>query len=362
MSADQGPFGRQALVRAGLDERRALLKATASLSGLVAEIADIVSEALGSGGKVLVFGNGGSAADAQHFAAELVGRYKREREGLAAISLATDTSAMTAIANDYGYEYVFARQVEALGRAGDVAIGLTTSGRSPNVVRGIEAAMRKQMWVVTLAGAAPSPLDAIPGLHVRIPSTDTPLVQEAHGVLLHLSAELIDSGPGLPTRAVVSATERMEFGQLATMRESWARAGLKVVSTNGCFDVLHRGHVSSLAAARALGDVLIVGLNSDASVRRLKGSPRPIYPYEDRRVILSALRDVAAVVQIEDDPCEFLRLLRPDVHCKGEEYRAAVATAMPERVVVEEGGGAIVYLPLVEGVSTSAVVERMRTM
>lgn len=326
-----------------------------------AQAARLLIGTLERGGKVLVVGNGGSAAQAQHFAAELVGRYKEDRGGLPAIALTTDTSTLTALANDFGYENVFSRQIEALGTRGDVLVALTTSGRSPNVQRAVEQARRSGMFVLALTGAAKTLLAGVVDAHVAIPSTDTALVQEVHGAVLHTLCELIDErgvdrrmveGTFTEGRADLTPTLR----DLHLLRDSWRAAGLRTVSTNGCFDLLHAGHVRSLADARALGDLLIVGLNSDQSVRRLKGSRRPVNSFANRRSTLLGLRSVSHVVEIEDDPCEFLGALCPDVHCKGSEYQDAADSEMPERAVVEQHGGRVHYLPMIEGLSTSALL------
>jgi D-sedoheptulose 7-phosphate isomerase len=151
-----------------------------------------MSDALQAGGKVLVFGNGGSAADAQHLAAELVGRYLYDRPGLPALALTTDTSALTAIGNDMGYESVFRRQVEAHGRKGDVAIGITTSGRSRNVVDALRVARERGLVTIALTGGGGGLLkDAVDHL-LDAPSTDTPRVQEVHGLVVHLLCQIVE--------------------------------------------------------------------------------------------------------------------------------------------------------------------------
>jgi D-sedoheptulose 7-phosphate isomerase len=161
-------------------------------AGLVLAAGRRMSECLQAGHKVLVFGNGGSAADAQHLAAELVGRYLYDRPGLPALALTTDTSALTAIGNDMGYESVFRRQVEAHGRKGDVAIGITTSGRSRNVVDALRAAREQGLATVALTGGGGGLLkDAVDYL-LDAPSTDTPRIQETHGLVVHLLCQIVE--------------------------------------------------------------------------------------------------------------------------------------------------------------------------
>ena len=160
-----------------------------------AEAAEAVIEALRRGGKVLVFGNGGSASDAQHFAAELVGRFTRERRALAAIALTTDTSILTSVANDYAFDRVFTRQVEALGRAGDVAIGISTSGGSRNVVEALTVARDAGLTTVALTGRDGGAVGAAADIHINVASASTARVQEVHRTLLHAMSELIEREP-----------------------------------------------------------------------------------------------------------------------------------------------------------------------
>ncbi len=151
--------------------------------------------------------------------------------------------------------------------------------------------------------------------------------------------------------------------ELTALGEALRAAGQVVVWTNGCFDLLHVGHARSLQAARALGDVLVVGVNSDASVRRLKGANRPVVPAAERAELLAALACVGYVVVFEDDtPEACLRLLRPDVHCKGADYAPPHGKPVPEAAVVEAYGGRVAFLPLVEGVSTSDLVQRVQAL
>jgi len=155
--------------------------------------AQAIAASLKQGGKVLVFGNGGSAADAQHTATELVGRFTRERRGYAAVALTTDGCLMTSVSNDYGYERLFARQVEALGRSGDVALGITTSGQSANVVQALEAARAMKLTTIALTGCDGGAAGRAADLHINVPSDVTPRVQEVHMTLLHVICDLVES-------------------------------------------------------------------------------------------------------------------------------------------------------------------------
>ena len=153
---------------------------------------DVMKAALGNGRSILVFGNGGSAADAQHFAAELVVRYEQDRAGRSAIALTTDTSIMTAAGNDRGFEHVFARQIEALGRPGDIAVAISTSGTSPNIVRAIESANARGLVSIALTGRDGGTAGRLATMHVNVPEARTALAQEVHTTVLHMWCELID--------------------------------------------------------------------------------------------------------------------------------------------------------------------------
>ncbi|MBE3099693.1 MAG: D-sedoheptulose 7-phosphate isomerase [Planctomycetes bacterium] len=163
-------------------------------AGAILRVVDAVACALADGGKILVCGNGGSAADAQHFAAELVGRFTRERCGLSAIALTTDTSILTAISNDYGYDRVFARQVEAHGRPGDVLVGISTSGGSPNVLAALATARAAGMTTVALTGRDGGAIGAAADIHVNVPSPSAARAQEVHRTILHVICELVEAG------------------------------------------------------------------------------------------------------------------------------------------------------------------------
>ncbi len=148
---------------------------------------------------------------------------------------------------------------------------------------------------------------------------------------------------------------------LLALRGQWRQAGKVVVWTNGCFDLLHAGHVRSLRAARALGDVLVVGLNSDASVRRIKGPTRPVLPEEDRAEVLAALECVDYVVVFEETtPEAALARLKPDIHCKGEDYAPPHGKPIPEAGLVESYGGRVAFIPLYPGISTTEILQRLQ--
>ena len=158
----------------------------------IAEVAEAMSRALADGHKLLFFGNGGSAADAQHLAAELVGRYQQERRALPALALTANTSTLTAIGNDYSYERVFARQLEALCSPGDVAVGISTSGKSPNVLSAMRAAKEIPVTTVGMTGMGGGELAALSDYCICVPSEQTPRIQESHILIGHILCEVIE--------------------------------------------------------------------------------------------------------------------------------------------------------------------------
>jgi len=170
-------------------KRRMLTTCAASIQ----EASAILIDAVRKGGKILLCGNGGSAADAQHLATELVSRLKLERPAIAALALTTNTSILTAIGNDYQYDLVFVRQVEAFGKSGDVLIGISTSGNSPNVIRAIEYANMAQIKTLAMTGETGGKLAAKAGLTIRIPSTNVQRIQEAHITVGHILCDLLES-------------------------------------------------------------------------------------------------------------------------------------------------------------------------
>lgn len=162
------------------------------MAAQVEECAALLCDCFRNGGKVLVMGNGGSAADAQHLAAELVGRFMLNRAALPAIALTTDTSILTAVANDFGYDEVFKRQVEALARPGDVVIGISTSGNSPNVVAALEYANESECRVVTLSGRDGGRMAAYADLNLNVAVDETPHIQEVHLSIIHILCDLVE--------------------------------------------------------------------------------------------------------------------------------------------------------------------------
>jgi phosphoheptose isomerase len=344
----------------GAELRREFARACASL---VLQVAVVIEECLRDGHKVLIVGNGGSAADAQHLAAELLGRFGSERSPFPAIALTTDTSVLTAIGNDYGFDTVFARQVQALAEPGDVLIALSTSGRSPNVINAVRAARLAGAATVALTGGGGGELAPCADIGIVVPSGDTARIQEIHIAVVHILCELVEASlhPADTPRADVPSGV-VQLHDLLALRDQWRREGRVLVWTNGCFDVLHVGHVHCLEQAKRLGDVLVVGVNSDESVRALKGPDRPIFPLQERMRMLAALKAPNYVVAFAGlTPEATLTDLQPDVHVKGRDYAPPSGKPMAERGLIESYGGRIEFVDLLPSHSTSSVIESINT-
>ena len=187
------------LVKSTLEEHRQVVEKMAALEGEIASAGELCGRALAQGQRIYLCGNGGSAADAQHIAAELIGRFVHDRRALPAIALTTDTSALTAIGNDYGYDEVFSRQVDGLCREGDVLIAISTSGNSCNVLKAVDAAHRAGASVIGLSGKSGGALDAKCDVSLVVPSDITARIQEMHIVIGHLICALTEEHLGLGT-------------------------------------------------------------------------------------------------------------------------------------------------------------------
>jgi D-sedoheptulose 7-phosphate isomerase len=190
---DTGDFEQRVSnsIQASIAVKRLLLS-DAGLLLTVAKVSELLVEALDEGNKVLLFGNGGSAADAQHIAAEFVGRFAFDRPALPALALSVNTSCVTAIGNDYGFDVIFSRQIEALGRPGDVAIGISTSGNSQNVLRAVSVAKGMGLHTVGLTGCTGGKLKKAVDYCICVPSNETPRIQECHILIGHIISELVE--------------------------------------------------------------------------------------------------------------------------------------------------------------------------
>ena len=333
--------------------RLTLHSAGSDLAASFREAVDVVSDCLKKGNKLIVCGNGGSAADAEHLAGEIVGRFGFDRPSLPCVSLCTPSATFTAIANDYGYENVFKRQLQGFAQPGDVFIGISTSGNSGNVVAACELARELKIKSIMLTGNKDSRLSAVADICLRSPSDKTPRIQEIHAVIIHSLCRAVEeilfpekAPVSLPPDKIIKLAELADFARAI---KPW-----RSVFTNGCFDILHPGHVYVLQQARDLGDLLIVGLNSDDSISRLKGPTRPYHAFEDRAAVLSALNMVDYIIEFEDDtPARLIETLTPKILVKGGDY--SVETIVGADHVIENGGEVRV-IPLLEGHSTTGIL------
>jgi phosphoheptose isomerase len=351
------PMNLEDVQAAFVDSAAVKTRALATLAEPTLRAAQVLAARLRDGRRVLACGNGGSSGDAQHLASELVNRFERERIGLPGIALTPDSSVLTAIANDYAYERVFARQVEALGLPGDVLVAFTTSGNSRNVLEAVRTAQTRGLWVLALTGrdgGALAPLLRGGDIELRVPATSTARIQEVHLLLIHTLCTYLDGvfadtteAPAGKVHADVATLQPLLLGRQP------------LVFTNGVFDLLHHGHVHYLQAARGEGACLVVGVNSDASVRRLgKGNDRPLNALEDRMAVLAGLSAVDFVLPFaEDTPLRLIEALQPDVLVKGGDWA-------PDAIVGADGvrarGGRVLSIPFAHPLSTTALVQRIR--
>ena len=183
----------ESILKNNLEEHLSCFQELAKFTQSIEQAAEQLSACLRQGGKILICGNGGSAADSQHFAAELVGRFLRERRAIPAVALTTDTSILTAVGNDYGYLEIFSRQINALGQNGDTLIALSTSGNSDNILQAVTAARSRQMTTIGLTGAKGDKLASSVDTIIKVPAQTSPRIQEIHIFILHYWAEYIET-------------------------------------------------------------------------------------------------------------------------------------------------------------------------
>lgn len=348
---------------------------------------DAIVLCLDNGGTFFVGGNGGSHSDALHITGELLKSFERDRRlnekerarfaglpfaeevssqlenAFRAIPLGVNTVLSTAVENDFSIPAMaFAQEVFAQGRPGDVLLGISTSGNAQNLLYAMTAAKSIGMTTLVLTGASGGKMAQVGDIAVKVPSTVTARIQEFHLPTYHALCAMIEARNFLPvgSDAVPPKGSILADGELRDVVRALKRTGKRVVWTNGCFDILHFGHVSYLNRARECGDVLVVGLNSDASIRAIKGAGRPISPQNERGEILANLKAVDYVT-VFDDPntVRLLELLEPDVYAKGGDYTLDTIVG-EERRVVESYGGEIAILPGIEALSTTRILERIR--
>lgn len=344
---------------AQLAEHRALLHALEELAGPCRQAEESILRSLRRGGKLLSCGNGGSAGDAAHIASELVNRFEGWRRPLPAIALSTDGAVLTSIANDLDYEQVFARQVAALGNAGDGLLVFSTSGNSANILAAVRAAQARGLWVLAFTGRDGGALarELRPGdIELRVPHERTARIQEVHLLLIHSLCAAVDAHAAeLEQPQTLDDKIINDWGELAVRIQGQR----PLVFTNGVFDILHRGHVQYLAEAKAEGATLVLAVNSDASVRRLgKGADRPINPLADRQGVLAGLAAVDYVTAFDDDtPLRLIQRLRPEILVKGGDWPVEKIVGATE---VQGWGGRVLSISFRHQRSTTGLLQKIR--
>ena len=331
----------------------------------VARAAQAVAGALRAGGKVLAFGNGGRRGSGP----------APDGRARGAISDGTSSSGRRRPDDGHCGPHRHRERLWLRFRLLPTDRGSRQGGRHchrhqhqrhlAQRDRGSQTARLSGLTTVGFTGSGDNTLSRLVDIPIAVPSTNVGHIQESHLALAHAMCDSLDSifsdRPDLALAAVPGRDKTVTLDELVVERERWRREGKVVVWTNGCFDLFHVGHLHGLQAARRLGDVLVVGLNDDASVQELKGAGRPLIPAAERAALIAALEAVTRVVLIEGStPEHALALLRPDVHCKGADYAPPDGKPMPERAIVEGYGGRIEFLPWVDDASTSSLIERVR--
>ncbi len=345
------------VIRREIEARyRQLLAISDSQIEDIEALAKGVSTAFKSGKTLYAFGNGGSAAEAQHFTTELIGRFKETRKSLAAISLCSDISAMTCIANDFGYDAIFSRQVEGLAKDGDFVFGFTTSGNSKNVLAGLYSARKIGCTTILVTGQNHVAVNDLADVVIQIGGNETAIIQESHLMLIHILSELIEINMELKALPVGTPSPRIIYDY--EFKREFLPNHDSIVWVNGCFDILHEGHLLLLNAASRAGTFLIVGINSDSSVKKIKGDTRPVIPEMSRARTLAQLPFVDLVVIFsQEDPREILEMVRPNVVLKGSSYKTE---NFREKDLLLEINCEIRFTHHIEGVSSSAIISNIQ--
>lgn len=318
------------------------------------ELAMEIVAAFKSGRRLYAFGNGGSAAEAQHFTTELIGRFKGNRQSLPAISLNSDMSAITCIANDFGYEQVFSRQLEGLLNSGDIVVAFSTSGTSPNVLKGLDVASAIGAKTTLFTGSN-SQTQLKPGQRtIALGGNETALIQEMHLAIIHILCDaievLLEFQPNQNIRVHREVINDYELTSDVIPKNK------DLVWVNGCFDIIHEGHLLLLEIAARQGNHLIVGVNSDESVRQIKGEGRPFIPELYRAKTLARLPYVDQVIIFSDlNPLTLLQKIEPHCVVKDSSYELI---NYPEKEYLLANKTKIVYTRHISDLSTTAIVSR----
>jgi rfaE bifunctional protein nucleotidyltransferase chain/domain len=268
----------------------------------------------------------------------------------------------SAVQNDFALDKMqYAQELFALGRRGDVLIGISTSGNARNIMYAVTTARAMGIKTIGLTGESGGELAKCVDIAVRVPATKTRIIQELHLPVYHTLCSMIETHYYHGARISVEPPRGsvLDLEELAAVVDRLKKRGKRVVWTNGCFDILHMGHVTYLRNAKVLGDILVVGINSDASVRAIKGLGRPIIPERQRAEVLSSLGCVDYVTIFSDtDTVRLLKRIQPHVYVKGGDYDLD-SINQDERSVVQSYGGDIQILPVIHDTSTSRIISRI---
>lgn len=367
-----------------------MIERTPSLESIGADFLlayERIVRCLDSGGILFAGGNGGSYSDALHITGELLKSFDRNRlladderqafdglpygdevsrqieHGFRAVALGSNGALATAVQNDFVLpKMAFAQELFAMARQGDILLGISTSGNARNLMYAIAAAKAKGVATIALTGQSGGEMAAAADIAIRVPAKVTSEVQELHLPTYHALCAMIEARKfgGGKVSALPPKGSVLPVDQVAQVVDHLRRSGKRIVWTNGCFDILHLGHVTYLKNARERGDILVVGINSDSSIRALKGPDRPIIAERQRAEILTNLTAVDYVTIFEDhDTVQLLERVKPDVYAKGGDYSIDTINA-DERRVVESYGGEIAILPKIDATSTTVILDRIK--
>lgn len=345
------------MIRNSLKSRfRQLLCVSDEQISQISELAEEIVAAFESGNRLYAFGNGGSASEAQHFTTELIGRFKGNRKALPAISLNSDTSAITCIANDFGFEHVFSRQLEGLLNPGDIVVAFSTSGTSLNVLKGLEVASALGARTTLLTGNNVKTQQDSSRRTIALGGSETALIQELHLAIIHIMCDVIEVLSGFQSDGKNGEIRDIIYDYDLT--PDLVPRTKELVWINGCFDIIHEGHLLLMEIAARRGNHLIVGLNSDESVRQIKGEGRPFIPELDRAKTLVRIPFVDQVIIFsEPNPLSILRRIEPHCVVKDSAYESA---DYPEKDYLIANKTKIVYTPHIADLSTTAIISRLR--
>lgn len=347
------------MIKTSLKSRfRQLLCITDEQIAQLNELAEEIAVAFEGGKRLYAFGNGGSAAEAQHFTTELIGRFKGNRRSLPAISLNADSSAITCIANDFGFDQVYSRQLEGLLDRDDIVIAFSTSGASPNVLKGLEVSAGIGAKTTLFTGNKGGLNHEVAQRTIALGGHETALIQEMHLALIHILCDAIEIQMGLQPEGNIG-----EFREIIYDYE-WSPdlvpKDRDLVWVNGCFDIIHEGHLLLLESAAKQGNHVIVGLNSDLSVARIKGEGRPLIPELSRAKTLARIPYVDQVVIFsEENPLSILQKVAPNCVVKDSVYEKL---QYPEKDYLINNKIKIVYTSHISDLSTTTILSKIQAV